>query len=393
MKGLGCLTGRGPLGEVTLSQTDGRNQLRIVFLISRADDIGGAQIHVRDLSTALRAQGHDALVLAGGEGALADQLRERGVPFHRLQNLHRSVGPLQAGRAVLEIRHLLRDLRPDLVSTHSTTAGLLGRIAARTLGIPVLFTAHGWGFTEGRPWRLRIPFWLVEWAAAPLAARIITVCESDLRAATRTRLTRRARLLAIPNAMPDLGESLWAMPGRSPPRVVMVARLSWWKDHATLLHALAQLVDLEWELELVGDGPLRGEMEALATSLGIASRVRFAGFCSDVPARLANAQLFVLATKWEGFPRSILEAMRAGLPVISSDVGGVRESVRDGETGFVVPSGDVAALRDRLSVLLASPEQRVRMGKAGRAWYEERFSLERLVAETTAVYTSVLADA
>jgi len=372
--------------------------LRIAFLISRADDIGGAQIHVRDLSTALRARGVDAIVLAGGAGALADQrladqLRERGVPFRGLRSLQRWVGPFGVVAAVLEIRRLLRELRPDLVSTHSTTAGVLGRLAARSLGIPVLFTAHGWGFTDGRPWAQRLVFWLVEWAAAPLAARIITVCESDFRAAARSRLTAQSRLVAIPNAMPSIEESLWAKPDKSPPRIVMVARLSHWKDHQTLLCALAQLSPLEWELELVGDGPLRDQVEALVASLGLGSRVRFTGFCADVPSRLADAQLFVLASKWEGFPRSILEAMRAGLPVIASDVGGVRESVRDGETGFIVPPGEVDALRDRLRVLLTSPAQRLRMGAAGRALYERRYSMERLVAETTAVYDAVLADA
>jgi glycosyltransferase involved in cell wall biosynthesis len=259
--------------------------------------------------------------------------------------------------------------------------------------MPVLFTAHGWGFTEGRPWSQRIAFWLVEWATAPLAARIITVCDSDLQAALQTCLTRRDRLVAIANAMPEVAQSLRARPEKSPPKLVMVARLSYWKDHPTLLHALAGLLDLDWELELVGDGPLRQETELLAASLGIASRVRFAGYRDDVPARLADAQVFVLATKWEGFPRSILEAMRAGLPVIASEVGGVRESVRDGETGFVVPGGDVAALRDRLRLLLLSSGERLRMGSAGRDWYEKRFSLERLVAETTAVYEAVLADA
>ena len=172
----------------------------------------------------------------------------------------------------------------------------------------------------------------------------------------------------------------------------MVARLWRQKDHPTLLRALAQLIDLEWELELVGDGPLRQEMEALAASLGIASRVRFAGFRTDVAACLADAQVFVLASKWEGFPRAILEAMRAGLPVIASEVGGVRESVRDGETGFLVPPGDVNTLCERLRFLLTSPKQRLHMGAAGRAQYENRFLLERLVAETTAVYESVLAD-
>jgi len=375
-----------------ITKEQDRDRLRIVFVISRADDIGGAHIHVRDLSTALRGRGVDAIVLAGGEGRLADQLRERDIPVHCLRNLHRSVGPFKGLKAVLEIRRLLRELRPDLVSTHSTTAGLLGRLAARSLGIPVLFTAHGWGFTDGRPWSQRLVFWLVEWAAAPLTARIITVCVSDLRAAARTRLTQQARLVAIPNAMPDVSASLRARPERSPPRVVMVARLSWWKDHATLLRALARLGDLDWELELVGDGPLQAETEALAASLGIASRITFAGFRADVASRLAEAQLFVLATKWEGFPRSILEAMRAGLPVIASNVGGVRESVRDGETGFLVPQGDVDALCDRLRLFLTSPADRARMGAAGRALYDMRFSIERLVTDTTAVYEAVLAD-
>lgn len=368
-----------------------KHPLRIVFVISRGDEIGGAHIHVRDLAAALRARGAEVTVLAGRDGRFASQLRERGIPIHSVRELHRSVGPFQAVKAVLEIRELLRELRPDIVSTHSTTAGLLGRIAASSLGIPVLFTAHGWGFTKGHPWSQRVIFWLVEWAAAPLASRIITVCESDLRAAERSRLTRKDRLVAIPNAMPDVEESLRAWPERSPPRIVMVARMAWQKDHATLLRALAPLTDLDWQLELIGDGPLLSSVEALAASLGIASRIRFAGFRQDVAERLADGQIFVLASNWEGFPRSILEAMRAGLPVIASDVGGVRESVRNGETGFVVPRANVDVLRDRLRVLIASPLQRRRMGEAGRALYEKHFSFERLAAETAAVYDSVFA--
>jgi glycosyltransferase involved in cell wall biosynthesis len=386
-----------PIEVTTRIKTDeqphGRMPNRIVFLISRADDIGGAQIHVRDVSTALREQGIDAVVLGGQDGEFGNQLRERGVPFRPLHYLHRIVRPREALMAVLEIRRLLREIGPDIVSTHSTTAGILGRLAARSLGIPVLFTAHGWGFTTGRPWGQRLAFWLAEWLTAPLAARIITVCDSDLQAALRSRLTRRARLVAIPNAMPDVAESLRATPEKVPPKIVMVARLSFWKDQPTLLRALAQLAHLDWQLELLGDGPRRQELETLADELGIGARVRFLGYRADVPARLADAQVFVLATKWEGFPRSILEALRAGLPVIASDVGGVRESVRDGETGFVTPAQDVDALRDRLGALLADPHERARMGAAARTLYEERFSLEHLIAETTAVYRSVLAKA
>jgi len=364
--------------------------VKIAFIITRADDIGGAQIHVRDLSTALRAAGHDAVVIAGTHGVLADELRAQGVPYYSLRHLGREVGPLEDVRCFSELRETLREIKPDIISTHSTKAGFIGRIAGKTLGIPTLFTAHGWGFTEGRPPLQAFAFWAVERTTAAWAARIITVCESDRTAAVRARLTSSDRLVTIHNAMPDIDEALRARPGNSPPRLVMVARLSHWKDQPTLLHALADLKELDWQLELVGDGPLRWQLEALVQSLGLTSQVTFLGFRRDVSERLAEAQLFLLISKWEGFPRSILEAMRAGLPVVATDVGGVRESVADGRTGFVIPRGDVARLRECLCKLLVSPDLRMSMGKAGRARYEEKFTFDRLVEQTTKVYESVL---
>ena len=116
----------------------------------------------------------------------------------------------------------------------------------------------------------------------------------------------------------------------------------------------------------------------------------FWGTRDDVPELLAGSQVFVLPTKWEGFPISILEAMRAGLPVIASDVGGVREAVGEGETGFLVPRGDAATLRARLEMLLKQPDLRARLGAAGRRRYEARFGLERMLKKTRAVYDEVL---
>jgi glycosyltransferase involved in cell wall biosynthesis len=300
------------------------------------------------------------------------------------------VGPFQDVRCISELRETLREIQPDIISTHSTKAGFIGRIAGKTLGIPTLFTAHGWGFTDGRPPLQALAFWAVERATAPWAARIITVCESDRTAAVRTRVTSSDRVVTIHNAMPDIDPSLRAKPGHSPARLVMVARLSHWKDQPTLLHALAGLKELPWQLDLVGDGPLRGQLEELVQSLGLTSRVNFLGFRRDIPERLAEAQVFLLLSKWEGFPRSILEAMRAGLPVVASDVGGVKESVVDGTTGFVIPRGDAAHLRECLCQLITSAELRVSMGKAGRARYEEKFTFDRLVERTTKVYESVL---
>jgi glycosyltransferase involved in cell wall biosynthesis len=172
----------------------------------------------------------------------------------------------------------------------------------------------------------------------------------------------------------------------------MVARFGEQKDHRTLLRALAGLTDHAWELDLIGDGPLLGATQALAGELGLASRVRFLGQRADVEQLLAGTQAALLVTNWEGFPLSILEAMRAGLPVVASNVAGIAESVRDDESGFLVPQGDVEVLRDRIRRLLVDASLRVRLGRAGRARFEECFTLPTFVRKTLAVYEDVLRE-
>ncbi len=126
--------------------------------------------------------------------------------------------------------------------------------------------------------------------------------------------------------------------------------------------------------------------------MGLGQRIAFLGFQRDVPRLLARSNVFVLSSRWEGLPRSILEAMRAGLPVIASDVGGVREAVVEGETGFLIPRGDAATLEERLRDLLSSPRLRGEMGKAGRRLYEESFAFPVLVESTLALYEKILRD-
>ena len=157
-----------------------------------------------------------------------------------------------------------------------------------------------------------------------------------------------------------------------------------------MLDALATISNLPWVLELIGDGPLTGAAQERAVALGLTDRVVFSGLCNDVPARLARSDLFVLVSDWEGLPLSILEAMRSGLPVVASDVGGVAESVNDGVTGFLVPRGDKAMLADRLSRLLTDATLRQQMGWAGRRVYEREFAFEVMYQRTQQIYLEVL---
>jgi glycosyltransferase involved in cell wall biosynthesis len=366
--------------------------LRIVYIVTRSEPIGGAQVHVRDLAHALLSRGHQPTVVTSGSGVYTERLRAAGVQTITLSNLGVPIHPLRDLRALGELRALLKTLRPDLVSTHSSKAGVLGRVAASSLGVPVIFTAHGWAFTPGVPSREAAIYRWIERLAAPFASRIITVSEFDRQLALARGVASKEKVVTIHNGVPDVGAELRADPARSPVRLVMIARFEPQKDHATLLHALAGLAQDPWSLDLVGDGPLLGEIEGLARRLGLAARVRFWGQRMDVAARLAEAQVALLITNWEGFPRSILEAMRAGLPVVASAVGGIAESVRDGETGFTIPPGDVDDLRGRLKQLLTDPDLRTRMGHSGRRRYERSFTLDHTVERTLAIYRETAVD-
>jgi glycosyltransferase involved in cell wall biosynthesis len=365
--------------------------VRIAYIVTRADPIGGVQIHVRDLAAAAQAQGHAVTVITSGSGPFIDALRAQDTPTVVLRHLCVPIDPVRDLRALREIRALLRDLRPDLLAVHSAKAGVLGRLAARSLRIPVVLTAHGWTFTPGIPPLQAAGYRQIERFVGPLASKIIAVSEFDRRLALDARIVAEDRIVTVHNGMPDVAPRLRADPGRTPPRLIMVARFSAQKDHPSLLHALAGLQDHPWELDLVGDGPLMGEMKSLAATLGIGGRVRFLGQRMDVDQLLAEAQASLLVTNWEGFPLSVLESMRAGLPVVASSVGGIEEAIRDGKSGYLVPRGNVELLRDRIQRLLTDSTLRSRMGSSGRTRYEQEFTLDRTVSMTLAVYRDVIA--
>ena len=320
---------------------------------------------------------------------MARQLEERGVEVVTLRHMARPIRPLIDARALRELVGQLKRIRPDIISTHSSKAGILGRLAGRRLRIPAITTAHGWLFDLPLRGRRQRAVWSIERSMAPLARRIVTVCESDRELAIASGISNADRFVTIHNAMPDVDENFRADPSVVPPRLLMVARFAPQKDHATLFRALANLTDLDWSLDLVGSGPLEESVRALAGSLGLSERIRFHGLREDVPELIAGSQIYLLISHWEGFPRSILEALRGGLPVVATDVGGVREAVIEGDTGFLIPENDDVRLADRLRTLVADPALRASMGQAARAHYEAEFTFDRLVAEALSLYESV----
>lgn len=366
--------------------------MRICQIITRSDTLAGAQVHVRDLSLELLRLGHDVTVLVGQSGLFTDELETKGISFRSLKHLVREIRPYQDFCCFCELRAIIRSLKPDLVATHSSKAGWLGRIVGKSLGIPTVFTAHGWGFTEGVPELSRKIYSTAERVAAPFTNRIITVSEYDRQLALRYKIASPKKIVTVHNGVYDTSPRLVTVSINDPFRMIMVARFDVPKNHALLFKALAGLPNQNWQLDLIGDGPLRYSMETLALELGISKQVTFWGERSDVAEHLAKAQLFLLISNYEGFPLSILEAMRSRLPVIASDVGGIKEAVIDGENGFLIFRNDLTILQERLLRLMNNHSLCNSMGNAGRKRFEQKFTLERMVNDTLAVYEEALLD-
>jgi glycosyltransferase involved in cell wall biosynthesis len=231
---------------------------------------------------------------------------------------------------------------------------------------------------------------VAERAAAQWGQSVICVSESEREIAISKRLVRPDQLHVVYNGVRDVPPEFQASPECEPVRITSIARFAPPKDHATLLVALATLRARAWSLDLIGDGPTEARMRRLAERLGVAGRVNFRGYQPDPEPVLAAAHIFVLASRSEAFPRSVLEAMRAGLPVVASDVGGVREAVGHGNTGILVPPEDPQAMAAAIDRLLIAPTVRSRLGANGREAFEQRFRLEQTVERTLDIYRGII---
>lgn len=360
--------------------------MKIVQVLTRGDVVGGAQSHVYDLCSALRFSGHDVTVITGTRGIFNDRLEAHAIPQESIPSLVRPVDPRRDLLALLALLRAFRRLKPDLVCAHTAKAGWLARIAARLLGIPSTFTPHGWSIVDRGSLQVKSFYLWAERLAAAFGTRIINVCHFERKLAASFRIAPFEAMEVVHNGVADLPLARTTSISADPPRLVMVARYEEQKDHATLLHALAGIQDLPWRLTLVGEGALEHEVRGLIEHLHLAEQVDLLPGNTDINGVLLASQIFVLSTKFEAFPISILEAMRAAMPVVATNVGGIAEAVTDYETGFLVRAGDAEALREALRRLISDSALRERMGTNGRLRFLSSFTSEEMAAQTIRVY-------
>jgi glycosyltransferase involved in cell wall biosynthesis len=355
---------------------------------TKVQGIGGAERHLLVLLPALRERGVDArfLSLDGGldSDRFHDALTARGVPFERVSCNHDA-----SPRLAADVARATRRAAPDLIHTHMVHADVYGSIAAHVLRRPFVSTRHNDDrYLEG-------PFRYVDRAFMHGVSRIVAISDAVRTFHERAGLPVE-KLTTIHYGLDDLpsaGSEIQpddVIPVDAP-LVLAVGRLIEQKDHATLLRAFARVREQHGDahLAILGWGRLEAPLRALVIELGLEESAHLLG---RVEPRdwLTRADVFAHTSRWEGFGLVLLEAMLAGVSVVATRVSAVPEIVADGETGRLVAPGDVGAVAEQLSQLLADPALRERLGTAGQARARSQFSVEQMAKRTIAVYEAAV---
>jgi glycosyltransferase involved in cell wall biosynthesis len=380
--------------------------VRVLRLFSRLN-IGGPSVHVILLSHGLRPLGYDTRLVVGREsereGNLFALAEEKGVACETVAGLGREIAPLKDLMALAGLARLMRAWRPQIVHTHTAKAGLLGRLAARAAGVPtVVHTFHGHVLRGYFTPPKQALFRRLEALLARAADALVAVSESVKQDLVALGVARADKIRVIP-----LGLELLPLAAELPrgvlrreaglaegtPLVGMVGRLVPIKDVPGFLRAARLVLDERPSVRfaLVGDGEERAALEALASELGLRDAVHFFGWRQQLGPVYGDLDVVVNASRNEGTPVALIEALAAGRPVVATDVGGTPDLLGRGARGRLVPVGEPRALAQAILETLDRPELAQRRACEGRKHVMATHSSERLLRDMDALYRELLA--
>ncbi len=375
-------------------------RVKVFHVITRLD-LGGAQQNTLHTVASLDPKRFEAVLVSGRGGLLDAEAPERcaGARIKWVDSLVRDVNPARDLLALLELTNLFLSEKPDVVHTHSSKAGILGRLAAKLAGVPVVVhTYHGFGFNDFQPHLVKALYVALERLCCRFAHAIVFVSRSNEEYARGHRLGDPARyrlirsgvdLSSFPAALPDRAKKKAELGfGKHKPLVVSIGNLKPQKNPGDFV-AVAQKVSGELpdaEFLFIGDGPLRTKLEFQVIASGLSHRFALPGWRKDAAEWLAAADVFVLTSLWEGLPRALVEAMKSSLPCVCYATDGVLDVLRDGVNGYCVPQGAVSAAAARVVELLKDDALRGRLGRAAAESIGPEFEISGMVAAQEALY-------
>ncbi len=364
--------------------------MQVLFIITKGDNIGGAQIYVLELAKRFSQNGFEVTVIVGSKGYLTDRLINAGINVVHINTLKTNISLLNDVITTYRIYKYLQKAKPNIVSLNSSKVGIVGRLACFLHRTPCIFTVHGWSFTDGIPKNKQFFFKTLERGLRNLCSGWIVVSQYDLELGIKSKAAIANKTYLIHNGVNILNDSSRTIPAfidnNSPEtiNIIFTARHDHQKDHITLFKSIKNICNIK--VYLLGDGPLINSNIQAAKQIGVFDKVNFIGFTNKVEHYLAMSHIFVLITNWEGFPISILEAMNYKLPVIASDICGNKEAVINNQTGFLVPPKDYKTLEEKLLILIENKNLREKMGEQGYHHLNESFNFNKVFNKTKDVF-------
>lgn len=365
--------------------------------------IGGAQEHMIYLCDLLDKKRFHITVLSGIHTASKSDYREeimkKNIKLISLPQLVREINPFFDLVVLFKMWVYIKKEKYDIVHTNSSKAGILGRVAARLAHVPVIVhTVHGWAHHEYMSkWRRRL-YVILERIAEKQSTKIVAVSELNIKKALNDHIGHRSKYQLIRSGIDlkkfyrmkinvDEEKRRWNIPPQE--KVVgSVTRLFDEKSPGDFIRMANEVLKSNHKVSflLIGDGPLRKEIEATIVDYKISEKVLLMGFQSDIPELLSIMDVFVLTSITEGSPRVLPQAMVMGVPIVATRVGGVPETVKDGVNGFLVPPKDFHALAQRTLQLIENPSLAKRMGEAGKKMVYPEFCVKEMVKKTEELY-------
>lgn len=359
-------------------------QRKLLFVVTNAD-IGGAQNHINSLIRHM-SDSYELVLLAGSDGRLLDEVRDLGVVVRIIPKLQSKLFI----PALMSLRREIKSEQPDIIHTHSAIASFVGRIAGRLAGVKTLYTVHGWHFVPNSVWKRRVFGWLLELFARPFTSAWITVSNYDARLGIASGVVDRRRVWSIPNGVSD--EPLaFSQDANNGLKLVFIGRASYQKNCLEAIDILT-LCRCDVTLDMyVTSGDHLDELRYKIDSSDVADRVSIIADNPDAANALRDYGILLLTSRYEGMPLCVLEAMRSGLAVVTSDVCGMSELVRHNETGFLYDLGNVGQAAEFVDALNDS-QLRDEFAQNARMKFTENHLAEMMAQRTVEVYETLLSE-
>jgi glycosyltransferase involved in cell wall biosynthesis len=372
-----------------------RAKIKVCHVITMLE-LGGAQQNTLYTVTHLDRTRFEPFLVTGTEGPLVPDALASAVRARFLRTLVRPVAPVRDAAAFFDLLALFRDERPDVVHTHSSKAGILGRFAAAAAGVPVIVhSIHGWGFHDGQGRIARGFFAGLERLASHVTTAFVAVSKANVRQGVELGILEEDRVRLIRSGI-EL--SAFAPREEAAPRdgatIGMVACFKPQKAPVDFVRVAARVLAEEPSARfvLVGDGELRPAVEAAIREAGIGANVTLTGWRRDVPALMRTFDVLLHTSRWEGLPRVLPEAMATGIPVVATCVDGGPEAIEDGVNGRLFAPGDIEGMGRAVVDLVRDPALRRRMGREGVARARE-WDIDAMVRAQEDLYEGLVRSA